>query len=60
LCQFKSYDRACHETFNGRIKNFKCLLDWFHHGIKKHHICFKAVCVIVQYQMENGSSVFDV
>jgi hypothetical protein len=27
LCQFKSHDRARHETFNGRIKNFKCLLE---------------------------------
>jgi hypothetical protein len=57
---FKSHARARHETFNGRIKNFKCLSEQFRHGIKKHHICFEAVCVIVQYQLENGSPLFDV
>ena len=58
---FKCHARARHETFNGRIKKFKCLSERFrHNGIKKHHVCFEAVCVIVQYQMENGSPLFDV
>ena len=26
----------------------------------KHKICFEAVCVIVQFQLENGSPLFDV
>ena len=60
LRRFKSRARARHESFNGRIKNFKCLDERFRHGIAKHHICFEAVCVIVQYQLENGSPLFSV
>ena len=51
--------RARHETFNARIKNFACLDARFRHGISKHKICFEAVCVIVQYQLENGAPLFD-
>ncbi len=51
--------RARHETFNARIKNFACLDSRFRHGISKHKICFEAVCVIVQYQLENGAPLFD-
>lgn len=60
LRKFKSRARLRHETFNGRLKNFHCLAERFRHGIDKHHICFEAICVIVQYQLENGSSLFDV
>jgi hypothetical protein len=60
LRRFKSRARARHESFNGRIKNFKCLSERFRHGVHKHQICFEAVCVIVQYQLENGSPLFDV
>jgi hypothetical protein len=52
---FNSRTRARHESFNARIKNFSCLEERFRHGIDKHRICFKAICVIVQYQLENGS-----
>jgi ferredoxin len=57
---FKSRARARHESFNCRIKNFKCLDAKFHHGIPKHKICFEAVCVICQYQLENGSPLFEI
>jgi hypothetical protein len=52
LRRFKSRARARHESFNGRIKNFKCLAERFRHGKHKHQICFEAVCVIVQYQLD--------
>jgi hypothetical protein len=33
VCEFKSWARARHETFNGRVKNFRCLSERFrHHG----------------------------
>jgi hypothetical protein len=32
----------------------------FRHGHKKHKSVFKAVCVITQYQSENGHPLFDV
>jgi len=60
LRKFKSRARARHESFNGRIKNFRCLDVRFRHGIAKHKMVFEAVCVIVQYQLENGSPLFDV
>lgn len=61
LKNFKSRARLRHETFNARIKSFGCLQNTFRHGMKKHKIAFEAVCVIVQYQMDNGtSSLFDV
>jgi hypothetical protein len=54
LGHFKSRARCRHETLNGRLKNFKCLQDTFRHGMDNHKTCFEAVCVIVQYQMDNG------
>ena len=58
--KFKSRARARHENFNGRIKNFKILDERFCHGIEKHQVVFEAVCVITQYELENGSPLFDV
>ena len=58
LMNFKSRARCRHESFNGRIKVFECLSDTFRHGVEKHKIAFEAVCVIVQYQMDNGSPIF--
>jgi hypothetical protein len=60
LRELKGRARARHETFNGRLKNFACLDQRFRHGIHKHKMVFIAVCVIVQYQMDNGSPLFDV
>jgi hypothetical protein len=58
--KFKGRARARQETFNARIKTFACLEKRFHHGLSKQKITFEAVCVIVQYQMENGSPLFQV
>jgi len=58
--RFKGRARSRQETFNARIKIFSVLSGLFRHGVEKHQICFEAVCVIVQYQMENGSPIFDV
>jgi hypothetical protein len=57
---FKSRARARHESFNSRLKNFKILDERFRHGEHKHKEIFEAVCVICQYQLENGSPLFDV
>lgn len=59
LRKFKSRARARHESFNARIKNFRCLDERFRHGVENHRIVFEAVCVICQYQLENGSPLFD-
>jgi hypothetical protein len=60
LEKFKSRVRLCHETFNGRIKCFGSLsAQTFRHGFDKHKFVFEAVVVAVQYQMDNGSPIFD-
>ena len=60
LKRFKSRVRARHESFNGRLKCFRILDDKFHGvDLEKHGFAFKAVSVIVQYQMDNGSAIFD-
>jgi hypothetical protein len=58
--EFKRRAQARHESFNGRLKTFKCLDTRFRHGIEKHKISFEAIAVICQYQMENGSPLFTV
>jgi hypothetical protein len=60
LANFKARARCRHETFNGRLKNYKALSDTYHHNPDKHVLIFEAVCVTVQYQMDNGSKLFDV
>lgn len=58
--EFKKRARARHENFNARIKRFKILEDRFRHGVKRHKAVMEAVCVLVQYDMENGHPLFDV
>lgn len=55
---FKQRALSRHENFNGRLKNFDCLEERFRHSIKKHKHCFYACSVIVQLQLENGSTLF--
>lgn len=50
-----------HEHFNGYTKTFACLSGRFHHhSVVQFASCFEAVCVICQYQMENGYPLFDI
>lgn len=60
LANFKTRARLRQETFNGRLKTFACLKQIFRHSIDKHKLAFEAVCVTVQYQMDNGAPLFDV
>jgi hypothetical protein len=59
--------KARHETFNARIKNFQILDQRFRHGntptktvLENHKAVFEAVCVVVQFEMENGHPIFAV
>jgi hypothetical protein len=56
--KLKNRARSRQETFNARIKNFACLSSCCQHKIHKHKILFEAVCVICQYQMDHGSTLF--
>lgn len=59
LKAFKSRVRSRHESFNGRIKFFLFLQNTFRGtDIAKHGDTFRAICVAVQYQMDNGSPIF--
>ena len=57
---FKSRASTRHETFNNLTKRFAILNGRFRHDKKRFGPCFEAICVICQYQMENGSALFDV
>ena len=57
--KFKSRARARHESFNAKIKNFRVLSECFRHSLDNHKTAFEAICVICQYQLENGSPLFD-
>ena len=49
-----------HESFNGMIKQFDCLVGRFRHPMGRYATCFEAVCVLCQYKMEMGSPLFDI
>ena len=42
LRKFKIQARARHESFNGRLKTFKCLEERFCHSLKYHQRIFEA------------------
>jgi hypothetical protein len=58
--KFKSRALKRHEKFNGLTKIFDCLSGHFRHSVDRFKNCFEAVCVICQYQMENGSPLYDI
>ena len=60
IANLKTRARLRLETFNGRLKNFKVLGHKFRHSADCHKMAFEAVLVTVQYQMDNGSPVYDV
>jgi hypothetical protein len=51
--------RLRHETFNERLKNFRCLDEKFRHSVTKHSSCFRAICVLTQLAIESGEEIFD-
>jgi hypothetical protein len=60
LSTFKRRARARQEAFFTRIKRFAAVRDQFRHkDLEKHQWTFESACVIVQYQFENGSPLYD-
>ena len=57
---FKGRALKRQEKFNGKTKNFDSLSGRFRHSVDRFKNCFEAVCVICQYQIENGSPLYDV
>ena len=60
LKKFKNRALARHETFNGRIKCFSVLENRWRHCLAKHKIVVEVVCILVQYDMDNGFPLFEV
>lgn len=60
LNNFKSRVRCRQETYNRRLKHFEALSGTFKNGFDKHGIAVRAVAVIIQYQMDNGSPIYTV
>lgn len=63
LGKFKERVKARHETFNRRIKSFNILDNRFRSKtdrMQKHKSVMTAICVAVQYDMENGRPLFDI
>jgi hypothetical protein len=58
--KFKARARSRHETFNARIKSFKILDTEFRHQFERHKTVFEAVCICVQYDIENGKGLFEI
>jgi hypothetical protein len=59
VSRFKSRGLKRHERFNGYTKAFDFLSGRFRHITDRFENCFEAVCVICQYQIENGYDLFD-
>lgn len=47
-----------HETCNKRFKHWNCLQKRFHHDVKKHGNCFRAVAVLTQLEFDFGEPLF--
>lgn len=61
LRKFKGRAKARQEAFHSRLKRFESIsCGTFRHGMDCHRICFEAICVICQYEMELVSPMFDV
>ena len=56
----KKLVRARHETCNLRFKHWGCMNSKFRHSVAFHGDCFRAIVVMVQLSIENGSPLFQV
>ena len=55
---FKRRARARHENLNSFVKHFSILSGRYRHTLEKHKMVFEAVCVIVQYKLENDELLY--
>ena len=63
LRTFKNRVRARHENFNARLKAFKILSTTFRitqNRKEKHKVVFESVCILCQYDLENGHPLWEV
>jgi len=60
LKTFKARARMRQEHFHSRIKAFNCLTGQFASSEMRHADCFEAICVVLCFEMELISPLFDV
>jgi hypothetical protein len=66
LKRFLGRAKTREETLHTRLKSFKILRERFHHGVDTikrknlHQMAVEAICVIVQYDYENGHPPFEI
>ena len=66
VAKFKDRALGRHETVNNKLKSFAILSHKFRHlgtgdeVLERHKVVFEAVAVLVQYDMENASPMYDV
>ena len=60
LKKIKGRSTCRHETVNSRIKQFCAASETFRHGKDKQEAAFKAICVVVQYQIDHGAYLYQV
>ena len=58
--RMKGRARACHETVNGAIKQYAIMNEVYRHSVHKHYSLMKAVCALVQSEIEEGNITFQV
>ena len=58
--RMKGKARARHETINGAIKQYAIMNDVYRHSIHKHNSLLKAVCALVQSEIEEGNITFQI
>jgi hypothetical protein len=52
--------RACHETLNGRLKNWVILSQVYRHDIMRHGNVLRACAVVMQLTIKNGEPLLEV
>jgi hypothetical protein len=60
LVKPKACVKSRHETFNSHLKGFNVLIKAFGHGSHQQQRAFESVCICIQYDIENGFSLFEV
>lgn len=60
IAEFKDRALARHETFNQRVKLFKCFTTLWRHELSFNGESFRACCALTMYQIDSGgTSLFD-
>lgn len=59
LKKFKARVRCRQEAFHSRLRKYAALEQVFRHGMHKHKLVVEAVCLLVQYDLDLGSDIFD-